>query len=119
MKEFAVALLLAVLPLGASACSEARSEGAAADAHVGAVTAGNVAPAGPLQTIALLVPDMSCALCARPIEKNLRAMGVRGVKADLDSKWVTGRFDPEQLMPEQIRTRVEELKFRVAEMRVE
>ena len=122
MKRFASALLLAALPLAASACSEARSEGRSAastgEARVQEVAAAGEAPAGALRPIALRVPDMSCGLCARPIEKNLQAMGVRDVKVDLDSKWVTGRFDPERLTPEAIRGRVEGLKFRVTEVRV-
>lgn len=118
MKRFAVVLLLATSPLFVSACSEAHSASSTDEAHVQEVAAAGEAPAGALQPIALRVPDMSCGLCARPIEKNLRAMGVRDVKTDLDSKWVTGRFDPERLTPEAIRAKVEGLKFRVTEVRV-
>jgi copper chaperone CopZ len=75
-------------------------------------------PAAELNSIALRVPDMSCGLCAKPIEHNLREMGVRDVKADLETRWVTGRFDPERLTPEAIRAKVEDLRFRVAEVRV-
>jgi copper chaperone CopZ len=118
MKRIALALLAAALPIAASACDEARSEAPAADAPVQSAASVSAEPAGPLQPIALRVPDMSCGLCARPIEKNLQAMGVRDVKADLETKWVTGRFDPERITPEAIRTKVEELKFRVTEVRV-
>lgn len=64
------------------------------------------------------VPGMSCALCARPIEHHLLEMGVLDVKVDLDTKWITARFDPDRITPEAIRARVEELRFRVSEVRV-
>lgn len=50
---------------------------------------------------------------------NLQGMDVRDVEADLETKWVTGRFDPGRLTPDAIRARVEELRFRVAEIRVD
>lgn len=118
MKRFACAVLLVAVPLVASGCSEARSEASASEAHVQEIAAASEAPAGPLQPIALHVPDMSCRLCARPIEKNLQAMGLLDVKADLKTRWVTGRFDPDRLTPEAIRGKVEGLKFRVTEVRV-
>ncbi len=116
MRRFALALLCAG-PTLATACSGApEAEGRSSAGGSAAVQA--EAPAGNLRTVSLRVPDMSCGLCARPIEKNLEAMGVRGVKADLETKWVTGRFDPDRLSPEAIRRKVEELKFRVTEVRV-
>jgi copper chaperone CopZ len=118
MKRFALALLLVALPLAASACDEARSESPAADAPAQPAAPASTEAAGPLQPIALRVPDMSCGLCARPIEHNLKEMGVRDVKVDLQTKWVTGRFDPERITPETIRTKVEDLRFRVTEIRV-
>lgn len=111
MRRFAFLLLLAGFPVASSACSEAP----AADTRAGAVSE---APAGPLQPIALRVPDMSCGLCAKPIEAKLRAMGVRDVKADLKTKWVTGQFDPVRVTPEAIQANVEELKFAVTDVRV-
>lgn len=126
MRRYALALLIAA-PGFATACTDTPAAGARHDAdgrtEVAAVTATNVAPAeavpaAELSLIALRVPDMSCGLCARPIEHNLREMGVRDVKADLKTKWVTGRFDPEKLTPAAIRAKVEGLRFRVAEVRV-
>lgn len=111
MRRFALLLLLAGFPLASSACSEAP----AADTRTAAISD---AAAGPLQPIALRVPDMSCGICAKPIEAKLREMGVRDVKADLKTKWVTGKFDPDRITPEIIRAKVEELKFAVAEVRV-
>lgn len=118
MKRFALALLVAAVPLSVSACSDARSEAPTADAQLQEVATVSEAPVGPLQPIALRVPDMSCGLCAKPIEKNLQAMGVRDLQVDLKTKWVTGRFDPDRLTPEAIRGKVEGLKFRVTEVRV-
>ena len=118
MNRFAVALLLAALPLTASACDDARSAAPSADVPAQSPASVRTEATGPLQPIALRVPDMSCGLCARPIERNLQAMGVRDVKADLETRWVTGRFDPERLTPEAIRAKVEDLRFRVTEVRV-
>lgn len=119
MPRLALVLLLAALPLATSACGEPGSEPPSADARARRAATADARPeaAGPLQPIALRVPDMSCGLCARPIEKNLQAMGVRDIRANLDTKWVTGRFDPERLTPEAIRAKVEELRFRVTELR--
>lgn len=106
----------------ASACSDAPpADDSAARAEPGQIGVPAAAPpsAGALSRIALHVPDISCRLCARPIEHNLQEMGVREVAADLETKWVTGRFDPGRLTPDAIRTRVEELRFRVAEVRVD
>lgn len=118
MRRSTPVLLLTTFALAASACSDARSAAPAAEARTTTAAAEVKAPAGPLRTIALRVPDMACGLCTKPIEANLREMGVRGAKADLASKWVTGRFDPKQLTPEQIRARIKALKFRVTEVRV-
>lgn len=117
MNRLVLALLLTASPIALTGCGEARSEPRADDSRVQA-TAASESPAGPLLPIALQVPDMSCRLCARPIEKSLRAMGVQDVKADLETKWVTGRFDPDRTSPEAIRGKVEGLKFRVTEVRV-
>lgn len=68
--------------------------------------------------IALRVPDISCRLCAAPIEHHLREMGVQEVEVDVRSKWVTGRFDPARLTPAGIRAKIEGLRFRVTEVRV-
>ncbi len=112
--------LAALLPflclLALSACSDVPAADAGSNAS--ASVAAEPAPAAGLRPIALRVPDMACRLCARPIEANLARMGVRDVRVDLDSKWVTGRFDPARLTPEAIRARIEALKFRVAEVRV-
>lgn len=116
MNRLVLALLLTASPIALAGCGEARSEPRADDAQVQA-TAASESPAGSLQPIALRVPDMSCRLCARPIEKNLRAMGLQDVKADLETKWVTARFDPARTSPEAIRAQVEGLKFRVTEVR--
>ena len=115
MRRLALTLMCAGLTLG-TACSGAPD--AEGRSSAGTTAERVEAPAGNLRTVSLRVPDMSCALCARPIEKNLQAMGVHDVKADLETKWVTGRFDPDRLTPEAIRQKVEELKFRVMEVRV-
>lgn len=119
MKRFAVALLLAVLPLAAPACDDGRSETPSPAVTAQPAARGHTEAAESLHPIALRVPEMSCGLCARPIERSLQAMGVREVKADLETKWVTGRFDPDRLTPEAIRGKVEDLRFRVTEIRVE
>ena len=119
MNRSAVALLLAALPLATSACGDARSDAPSTDVRAQSTAPGNSEAAGTLQPIALRVPGMSCAQCARPIEKNLEAMGVHDVEADLATKWVTGRFDPERLTPEAIRAKVEDLRFLVTEVRVD
>lgn len=117
MNRLVLALIFTASPIALTACGEARLEPRADDSQVQAAAAGE-SPAGPLQPIALRVPDMSCRLCARPIEKGLQAMGVQDVKADLETKWVTGRFDPARMSAEAIRAKVEGLKFRVTEVRV-
>lgn len=113
-----VPALLAFSALAAlgTACSEAPAEDPRASTADAA--SADSAPPAELSSIALHVPDMSCALCARPIEHHLREMGVRDVKADLETKWVTGRFDPQRLTPEAIRAKIEELQFQVTEVRV-
>ena len=116
MIRLMLALVLGAFPIALSACSEAPAAERSAGSGSAAVEV--EAPAGDLRTIALRIPDMSCGLCAKPIERNLQAMGVRDVQTDLKTKWVTGRYDPERLTPETIRAKVEELKFRVAEVRV-
>lgn len=72
-----------------------------------------------LRTIVLHVPDMACQMCARPIAHHLTELGVKDIRIDLKTKLVAGRFDPEHLTQEAIRTRVEKLGFRVASVRVE
>lgn len=118
-------LTLIALSAIAAACADApaadaRTDPAAAGSAEAAPAADDTkaAVARELTPIALRVPDMSCRLCARPIEHHLGEMGVRDVKADLDTRWVTGRFDPERLTPEAIRATVEGLRFQVAEVRV-
>lgn len=107
--------MLVLAPVTVAGCSRAPE----ADARETAVAAvGEAVPAGELHPISLRVPDMSCGLCARPIEHNLREMGVQDVKADLETKWVTGRFDPERITPEAIKARIADLRFRVTEVRV-
>lgn len=119
MNRFALALLLAAVPLAASGCDDGRSETPYRDVRAQSDAPVHTEAAGSLHPIALRVPDMTCGLCARPIEKNLQAMGVRDVKADLETRWVTGRFDPDRLTPEAIRGKVEDLRFRVTEIRVD
>lgn len=109
---FAIAAACADAP-----AADARTDPAAAEAAP-AADGTQAAAARELTPIALRVPDMSCRLCARPIEHHLGEMGVRDVKADLDTKWVSGRFDPERLTPEAIRAKVEGLRFQVTEVRV-
>ncbi|HUG40674.1 MAG TPA: heavy metal-associated domain-containing protein [Longimicrobiales bacterium] len=116
-----VLMLIALFAI-AAACADApaadaRTDPAAAEAAP-AADGTQAAAARELTPIALRVPDMSCRLCARPIEHHLGEMGVRDVKADLDTKWVSGRFDPERLTPEAIRAKVEGLRFQVTEVRV-
>ncbi len=122
------AILAIVTVAFVAACTDAP----AADGRAGAGTAdvpasvrhgavraaADPAPTGALRPIALRVPDMACRLCARPIEHRLSELGVQDVKADLETKWVTGRFDPGQLSPDAIRNAVEDLRFRVAELRI-
>lgn len=108
--------------LVASACSDAPpADGSAARAEPGQIAVPTAAPppAGALSRIALHVPDISCRLCVRPIEHHLQELGVRDVEVDLETRWVTGRFDPGRLTPDAIHARVEELRFRVAEVRVD
>lgn len=109
MKRFVFGLVLAALPLATTACSDVP----AAERKPAIVGSGTAE----LRSIRLHVPDMACGLCARPIERRLEALGLREVKADLETKWVTGRYDPARLTPDSIRSSVEELKFRVAEVR--
>lgn len=115
----ALTLLLAAGCADAPAAEQtARSEAPARTAVVAGSPAAGTAPVGALQTIALRVPDMACRLCARPIEHRLTELGVRNARANLESKWVTGRFDPQRISPEQIRTEVERIRFRVTDLRV-
>lgn len=107
--------MLAFAPAFLSGCSEAPEAGARETA---VAPVGEAVPAGDLRPISLRVPDMSCGLCARPIEHNLQEMGVQDVKADLETKWVTGRFDPERISADAIKARIEDLRFRVTEVRV-
>ena len=106
-------VLLALAPAILSGCSETPE----ADTRDSAVATVEEVPAGDLQPISLRVPDMSCALCAQPIEHHLEEMGVQEVTADLETKWVTGRFNPERITTEAIKTKIEGLGFRVTEVR--
>lgn len=115
MHRSALVLMLAFAPAFLSGCSEAPEAGARETA---VAPVGEAVPAGDLRPISLRVPDMSCGLCARPIEHNLQEMGVQDVKADLETKWVTGRFDPERISADAIKARIEDLRFRVTEVRV-
>jgi copper chaperone CopZ len=111
---------MTTIPVLALALLTACSEAPASDAQApGPAAFGDELPAATLRPISLHVPDMSCALCARPIEKKLETLGVREVEANLETRWVTGRFDPERLTAEAIRTGVEDLLFRVAEVRID
>ena len=114
MSRLVLTMCLAALLLAAG-CADAPAEERPAERAP--VAAAPESPMGEFRSIALHVPDMVCRLCARPIERNLEDLGVRDVKADLNTKWVTGRYDPARLSPEAIRSAVERLKFRVAEVR--
>ena len=116
MNRSALVVILVIAPAILSGCAEA-PEADTRDTAVASVE--EAVPARDLQPISLHVPDMSCALCTRPIEHNLKEMGVHDVKADLETKWVTGRFDPERITPELIKGKVEDLGFRVVEVRTE
>lgn len=52
----------------------------------------------PTQEVLLLAPDISCDHCVKSIEKAVGALpGVTWVKAEVESKRVAVRFDPQQV----------------------
>lgn len=82
----------------------------------GEAIAESASAAGP-EMIVLTVPDMSCPLCSRSIEARLTDAGLRDIRIDLETKQVTGTFDPSRITPTEVKALVEGQGFPVTESR--
>ena len=69
------------------------------------------------QEITLTAPDISCGHCVAPVQKAGGGLeGVQFVQADVDTKRVTVRFDPEQVSQAQIEAVMDDEGYPVAKI---
>jgi copper chaperone len=69
------------------------------------------------QEITLTAPDISCAHCVTTVQKAVGELeGVSFVQAEVDSKNVTVRFDPERVSQAEIEAALEEEGYPVTKI---
>ena len=69
------------------------------------------------QEITLTAPDISCAHCVTTVQKAVGELeGVSFVQAEVDTKNVTVRFDPERVSQAEIEAALEEEGYPVSKI---
>ena len=69
------------------------------------------------QEITLTAPDISCAHCVATVQKTVGELtGVSFVQADVDTKQVVVRFNPEQVSQGKIEAAMDEEGYPVAKI---
>ena len=69
------------------------------------------------QEITLTAPDISCGHCVATVQKAVGGLeGVSFVRADVNTKQVVVRFDPEQVSQGQIEAAMDEEGYPVAKI---
>lgn len=115
MNRFSCVLILAALLLTACGGGETNdADPSAAAAPPSAEAAGD----GDLRTIVMIVPSMSCPLCARSIRVRLEEAGVQAIRIDVEAKLVRARFDTARITAAEVEALVEGQGFPVEESRL-
>ncbi len=70
-----------------------------------------------MEQVTLMAPDISCGHCVETVQKAVGGLeGVSFVQADVDSKQVVVRFDPERVSPGAIEAALDEEGYPVAKI---
>lgn len=98
----------AMLVLGSTGCSAARSESNPPHTTVAR-----------LQTIIIPVEGMSCMSCAARVKRALKGIeGVQEVEVSLEHREAVVRFSPEKVTPERLESAINGLGYKAGKSRV-